>query len=776
MGKTIKAYGIDLGTTNSTLAVVEAPSDLAGLPRAQAVEMEQPATDGAKISAVVPSVVAVHGGRVWVGEGANGLRALAADPRKNIVRYRNLFYESKNEIGTSRTYGGEEGIDGPVAVAARVLAFIKEAGIEADGADNVVVTVPASFQMLQREDTLKACRQAGLNVDGGRLMDEPCAAFVDFLSRHEDRLGNIGSSKRNLLVIDFGGGTCDVALFELARSGVGPIQMKSLAVSRYHRLGGSDIDLAILHKVLLPALVKENGLGGFDLDFEEVQARVVPALQPVAEALKVQLSNEVWRRSMLGQSAELLRAAKARFPQSTTITSKRLGRDLTLSPDSSVLTGEQFNDLMEPFLSADRLAPAQFEYRLECSVFAPIEDAIERSRVGSANVHFVLSVGGSALLLQVESALRSAFPGADHLRFDDRTEFQYAVARGAAVQAWSIARLGHGLIQPVAQDDIVLTLDQGTLPLVSAGAALPFPSAGADQVSDVIAVPEDATTRSLLVDFRFVTGKGQTVGTGTLDVGGARKGQRIELAYRFDENQVFRARARLKGVEDGAELRIEVHNPVSNVVNPNAKLDERDRRVEDLRREPGTWAEAMPKIAQLCAELGFHAEAITWLERYQRKNGEQSHWATNLQGIYEADRRNVSGAIRLYSQAAALPHAGGAPLFNMALALRAQGKWSEALEAVDRALAREPNPSYRVLRLQLLEKLERAPKVADQARNLIGDFEPVSQLNDFELGWLATAARMAGDDELIRQIKRARSNRTGSDSPQAGILPTLAKG
>ena len=51
MAALIKAYGIDLGTTNSTLAVVEAPADLADLPRADAVEIEQPTTAGAKISA-----------------------------------------------------------------------------------------------------------------------------------------------------------------------------------------------------------------------------------------------------------------------------------------------------------------------------------------------------------------------------------------------------------------------------------------------------------------------------------------------------------------------------------------------------------------------------------------------------------------------------------------------------------------------------------------------------------------------------------------------------
>ena len=139
-------------------------------------------------------------------------------------------------------------------------------------------TVPASFQMRQRQDTMEACKRVGLRVDGHRLLDEPCAAFIDFACRNAASLGDLGGVPKRLLVVDFGGGTCDVALFELSRIGIGPIKMKSLAVSRYHRLGGGDIDLAIIHKVLVPALVKENGLSEFDLDFDEVQLRIVPSL------------------------------------------------------------------------------------------------------------------------------------------------------------------------------------------------------------------------------------------------------------------------------------------------------------------------------------------------------------------------------------------------------------------------------------------------------------------------------------------------------------------
>jgi len=776
MADLITAYGIDLGTTNSTLARVSVDSEIVDWPRAEAVEIEQPTPAGPMISAVVPSMVAVHDGRVWLGEGARDMRALAPDPRKKIVRYRTLFYETKNEIGTSRTYPGEQGITTPIDVAARVLAFIKQGGIEGDGDANVVVTVPASFQMRQRQDTLEACKRAGLRVDGHRLLDEPCAAFIDFACRNAASLGDLDGPPKRLLVVDFGGGTCDVALFELGRIGVGPIKMKSLAVSRYHRLGGGDIDLAIIHKVLVPALVRENGLSEFDLDFDEVQLRIVPSLLAVAEALKIQLSNEIWRLRSLGRPEAQVNSAQARFPQVTKIKSQKLNRELSLSADGTVLTASRFGEILGPFLSREILAPAQLEQRIECSIFAPIEDGIERSELTLDDIDFVFAVGGSALLPQVDDALRLAFPSATQLRFASRPEFQHAIARGAAVQAWSLARFGHGLVQPVAQDDLFLVLDTGRLELVKSGASLPFPAFG-DQLIDSIAVPEDATTRSLQIALRFVAGRSQqVVGGGTLDVGGAHKGQRIELRYSFDENQVFTAVAKLKGIDDGVESRMHIENPVSNVVNPNATLEQRDVLVEQLRRRPEDWRDLMPQIAALCAELNFHTQAIGWMERYQQKLGRQDPWAVNRQGIYEKARGNLPGAIRRYSQAAGLAGADGAALFNMALALNSEGKWLNALDAVDKAIAREPDPAYRVLRLQVLESLGRAGNVGTQATAILDAFAAVPQLNDFELGWLLIVARMASRQDVVDAVRAHRAKLSQQPAAeQAGVAPTLAK-
>jgi tetratricopeptide (TPR) repeat protein len=266
------------------------------------------------------------------------------------------------------------------------------------------------------------------------------------------------------------------------------------------------------------------------------------------------------------------------------------------------------------------------------------------------------------------------------------------------------------------------------------------------------------------------------VATGTLDVGGAPKGHRIVLAYRFDENQVFSVTARLKGIEGGAELKLDIQNPVSNVVNPNAKLEEREQLIEQLRRDPAEWTDLMPRIAALCAELGHRAEAITWLERYQRKQGQQDAWTVNLQGIYEADRGNADGAIRRYRQAAALPGESSTPLFNMALALRDKGQLAEALASVDEAVARKQEPAYLTLRLTLLEKLGKTASLKDDAQAVVKSFSPVEQLSDFALAWLGVAARLADETDVQDEVQAEKKKRkVPTTVPLDGVLPVFAR-
>ncbi len=400
--------------------------------------MPQQTIAGTDIGSLLPSMVAIHEGRAFVGQGAKGLRALMADPTYTLSRNVNLFYECKNEIGTARHYpSAPSGYRSPTEIAARILAYIRRESIPDGAADNVVVTVPASFQAAQRAETVKACAAAGLNVSGGRLLDEPVAAFIDYAYRHDlALLDSVADRSRLLLVFDFGGGTCDIALFGLARAAPGqPVQVSSRSVSRFHRLGGGEIDLAILHKILLPQLCRENGLSEFELTFQDKIKVLTPALIAVAEALKTQICNEIWRLQQFGKLATTPRAEiVARYPRQV---SMRCG-ERTLALSSATISAEEFDAVLAPFLSTEHLFARSTEYRLENSIFAPIADALDRAGRETRDINHVLAVGGSALIPQVIDALQGYFPGAHLLQYEDRKDAQLAIARGASSSSATI--------------------------------------------------------------------------------------------------------------------------------------------------------------------------------------------------------------------------------------------------------------------------------------------------------------------------------------------------
>jgi molecular chaperone DnaK len=236
----VRVIGIDLGTTNSTVAELVWRPEEGTLTPARCLEIPQPTQEGTYTHVLVPSVVALYQGKVIVGEGAKRLRAF---PELGLTQNKTLFSECKNDIGVTRTYHkAPQGFQSAAEVSGVILKFLVQAAREDDPLplDRTVVTVPASFQAAQRQDTLRAAELAGLQVRGGDLLDEPVAAFLDYLFlQGKDVLPEL-QTPRKVVVFDFGGGTCDVAVFRL---GVAPgqqaLQIEPLAVSRYHRLGGA---------------------------------------------------------------------------------------------------------------------------------------------------------------------------------------------------------------------------------------------------------------------------------------------------------------------------------------------------------------------------------------------------------------------------------------------------------------------------------------------------------------------------------------------------------
>lgn len=771
----IDVYGIDLGTTNSTLCRASLPAGAASANEPEVVSLRQPTPAGEFTGSLLPSIVATHQGREFVGQGAKDLRALMADTTKGIVRNVNLFHDCKNEIGTSRTYpNAPEGYRSPTDIAAKILGYLNREGIGKTAAGHVVVTVPASFQATQRAETACACASAGLDVSGGRLLDEPVAAFIDYAYRYDLGLLDGVAGKKNLLVFDFGGGTCDIALFELARATAeAAMQVASRSVSRFHRLGGGDIDLAILHKVLVPQLCKENQLLEFDLSFQEKTKVITPALIAVAEALKIQISNEIWRLQQFGKLGSTPRQdIVARYPAQVSMCQG----DRTLKLSTASITAAQFDEVLAPFLNTEHLFARSTEYRLENSIFAPVADALDRAGLEPAAIDFLLAVGGSSLIPQVMDALRGYFPRARMLEYEDRKDVQLAVARGASLQALALATNGRGVIAPVVQDDIYLRTQNGDLKLVSQGAPLPFPAMGVS-INDSLSVPEDAYEKPLRLSVELVAGpERRPLLRDHWDMTMVSKGSPLRLEYAYDENQVFHLELKLAEFPESVVFQAKIENPLSHVVNPNKQQEEIDSLEEEYRQNPRKAVELMPRIAELCADLGQHDKAIGLVRALLRQANRPVDWLLNRQAMYEDARGNQPAAIRAYEEAGNASRNWGGPLFNLALLHERQPDYDAALRAIERAIQAEGAPAYHTLKLRIRKRLKSDLDVTAQAQAVLKSFGAPAALNDWELGWYITAADIANDHlakEAGTQLRRT-SKQAGSIDTE-GVRPDMRR-
>ncbi|TQJ26010.1 molecular chaperone DnaK [Micromonospora sp. A202] len=244
-----RAVGIDLGTTNSCVSVLEG-----GEPTVIA---------NAEGSRTTPSIVAfARNGEVLVGEVAK--RQAVTNPDRTIRSV-------KREVGTNWSVD----IDGkkytPQEISARTLMKLKrdaEAYLGEQITD-AVITVPAYFNDSQRQATKEAGEIAGFNVL--RIVNEPTAAALAYgLDK--------GSKEQTVLVFDLGGGTFDVSLLELAE---GVVEVKS--TSGDNQLGGDDWDQRIIDH-----LVKTfRGEHGIDLGQDKM---ALQRLREAAEKAKIELS------------------------------------------------------------------------------------------------------------------------------------------------------------------------------------------------------------------------------------------------------------------------------------------------------------------------------------------------------------------------------------------------------------------------------------------------------------------------------------------------------
>ena len=243
-----KIIGIDLGTTNSCVAVLEA-----GVPKVI------PNAEGARTT---PSVVAFKGDEEMVGQIARN---------QAVTNAKNTISSIKRKMGTSEKVEANGKKYTPEEISAKILAKLKK-DAEAylgEKVSKAVITVPAYFNDAERQATKNAGKIAGLEVE--RIINEPTAAALAYGLDKQDKL-------QTILVYDLGGGTFDVSILEL---GDGVFEVKSTAGN--NRLGGDDFDERIMN-YLVDEFKKENGV---DLSNDKM---AMQRIKDAAEKAKKDLS------------------------------------------------------------------------------------------------------------------------------------------------------------------------------------------------------------------------------------------------------------------------------------------------------------------------------------------------------------------------------------------------------------------------------------------------------------------------------------------------------
>jgi molecular chaperone DnaK len=370
-----KIIGIDLGTTNSVVAVMEGG--------------EPTVITNSEGGRTTPSVVAfTKDGNRLVGQVAK--RQAVTNPENTIYSIKRFMGRRYNEVteeikqvpyqvrsapnGDVRVVAGGKEYS-PPEISAMILQKMKQAAEDYLGqkVEKAVITVPAYFNDSQRQATKDAGRIAGLEVM--RIVNEPTAAALAYgLDKKKDE---------TIAVFDFGGGTFDISILEV---GEGVVEVKSTNGDTH--LGGDDIDEALI-KWIIEEFKRDQGI---DLSHDKM---ALQRLKEAAEKAKIELSSTM--------------ETEINLPF---ITADQSGpKHLVMR-----LTRAKFEQLIDPILR--RLMP-------------PVEQALKDASIDAKKIDEVVLVGGSTRIPKVQEMVRNYF-GKEPNKSVNPDE---VVAVGAAVQA-----------------------------------------------------------------------------------------------------------------------------------------------------------------------------------------------------------------------------------------------------------------------------------------------------------------------------------------------------
>jgi len=534
-----KIIGIDLGTTNSVVAVMEGKE-----PKVIANK------EGNRLT---PSVVAFNDkGETLVGDIAR--RQAVTNPKRTIYSIKRFMGRRHNEVASEEKMVPYEVVGGPEdyvkvkagdkestppEISAKVLRALKEAAESYLGhkVNKAVITVPAYFNDAQRQATKDAGQIAGLEVM--RIINEPTAAALAY--------GLDRKAQEKIVVFDLGGGTFDVSVLEVA-DGV----FRVISTNGDTHLGGDDFDQALINHVA-DQFQREQGI---DL---RKDAMAMQRLQEACEKAKKELST--------AQSTDI------NLPFITADASGPKHLQMTI-------TRAEFEKLCDPLVERCR---------------GPVIQALKDAKLDPKEIDEVVLVGGSTRIPKVQELVKKLFSKEPHKGVNP----DEVVALGAAIQGGVLG----GDVQDVLLLDVTpLSLGIETeggifTKLVERNTTVPTER---KQVFSTAADNQTAVTVSVFQGERPMARDNRLLGQFNLEgIPPAPRGTpQIEVKFDIDANGILNVSAKDLGSNKEQTVRIEQSSGLNEAEIERMRKDAESHAEDDKRKL--RLAEARNKAETLC--------------------------------------------------------------------------------------------------------------------------------------------------------------------------------